>query len=473
MADITTNTLKIGDNNLILRDADAQAKIATLEADTNTLKEDFTVLEDLIGVQIVEVTNLLGNHGNFEDFALSSSNWYNTYNESTASVTDNVLTFNANRQFGSLRHSFNAVADHKYYFFGMIKSDSPYVSISINVSSPIANPIGDNTFEYLSGIFTPSSTGSNSFVIVDSRSTTGTIYAEKCGVIDLTDCFGTGQEPKKDQMDEAMHEIGDFIVNGVLSFVSSTAKAYENKKILFMGDSITAANINSNGWCKYFNEIMNPSKSVNVAVSGATWSDNENTVYDGNPSTYDQTNNTIGNQVEKIVRGKDSSDTNYSHVADYDEFDIIIISAGTNDGNSMFDTSFFRDSLVDTWSNPISYESINTKNAVGAMAYAYERLYTLYPDAEFYYCTPIQAYPAKKTWGSIQNKGSVMKEFGGYIPVTIIDTEKCGIFGNHEKYNTDGVDLYDGLHPNAHGARKMGVYNANAIIQTYLSKMTH
>lgn len=33
MADITTNTLKIGSNNLILRDADAQTRIATLEED--------------------------------------------------------------------------------------------------------------------------------------------------------------------------------------------------------------------------------------------------------------------------------------------------------------------------------------------------------------------------------------------------------------------------------------------------------
>lgn len=43
MADITTNTLKIGDNNLILRDADAQAKITTLKeeiAQKTGLSED-------------------------------------------------------------------------------------------------------------------------------------------------------------------------------------------------------------------------------------------------------------------------------------------------------------------------------------------------------------------------------------------------------------------------------------------------
>ena len=42
MADITTSTLKIGDNNLVLRDADAQAKIATNTQDISSLKEDIS-----------------------------------------------------------------------------------------------------------------------------------------------------------------------------------------------------------------------------------------------------------------------------------------------------------------------------------------------------------------------------------------------------------------------------------------------
>lgn len=46
MADIVTNTLQIGSNNLVLRDADAQTRITTLEADTSTLKEDITQVID-------------------------------------------------------------------------------------------------------------------------------------------------------------------------------------------------------------------------------------------------------------------------------------------------------------------------------------------------------------------------------------------------------------------------------------------
>ena len=44
MADITTSTLKIGDNNLVLRDADAQAKIATNTQDISSLKGNLTKL---------------------------------------------------------------------------------------------------------------------------------------------------------------------------------------------------------------------------------------------------------------------------------------------------------------------------------------------------------------------------------------------------------------------------------------------
>ena len=47
------------------------------------------------------------------------------------------------------------------------------------------------------------------------------------------------------------------------------ARPYYGKKILFMGDSITELNVLDRGWCKYFNEIIQPSLFVNTAVAGA------------------------------------------------------------------------------------------------------------------------------------------------------------------------------------------------------------
>ena len=55
---------------------------------------------------------------------------------------------------------------------------------------------------------------------------------------------------------------------------------YDNKNILFMGDSITALGTNKRGWIRYFNEIIKPEHFVNVAVPGATIEDKEGTVYD-------------------------------------------------------------------------------------------------------------------------------------------------------------------------------------------------
>ena len=459
------------DSSLTVAGACADAK-ATGDA-INALNSSVESLAETSGITVYEAVNILGTDGNFEDFTLSASTWYKANSEATASVENNVLTFNANKQFGSLRHNFQVTEGHLYYLFATVRTttESPY--ISINVGDPLLTPVNDGNWNFVSGIYTAVSTQTVSFIISDSSSVEvqQPIYVQKCGVIDLTAMTGAGNEPSLNIMNEAMHTLNDFIVSGYIFLKRTIPQPYENKKILFMGDSITAANLNNNGWCKYFNAIINPSKSVNVAVSGAVWHDYEDTVYDGNPSTYNQTNNTIGNQVEKIARGKDTTNPNYLHVEDYDEFDVIIISAGTNDSKSDFSTDDIKPSLVDsTWGNPLPYTSIDTHNAVGAMIYAYERLYTMYPDASYFYCTPIQTYPPKKLWGENQYKGDVMKSTGDYIPPIIIDTEKCGIFGNQEHYDTEGVSLYDGLHPNAHGAKLMGEYNANAIIKYFLGR---
>lgn len=58
MADITTNTLKIGDNNLVLRDADAQAKIATNTQDISSLKEDLDVFSTDYVVPVFKATTI-------------------------------------------------------------------------------------------------------------------------------------------------------------------------------------------------------------------------------------------------------------------------------------------------------------------------------------------------------------------------------------------------------------------------------
>jgi hypothetical protein len=51
-----------------------------------------------------------------------------------------------------------------------------------------------------------------------------------------------------------------------------------------------------------------------------------------------------------------------------------------------------------------------------------------------------------------------------YSGQMMIDTFRCGINGVGETVGSNGEYLYDGLHPNANGAKKIGFYNASKII---------
>jgi len=54
MADIVTNTLQIGNDNLILRDADAQEKVTSLKEDINDL--GLSVVDGKLNITYQEVS---------------------------------------------------------------------------------------------------------------------------------------------------------------------------------------------------------------------------------------------------------------------------------------------------------------------------------------------------------------------------------------------------------------------------------
>jgi lysophospholipase L1-like esterase len=235
-----------------------------------------------------------------------------------------------------------------------------------------------------------------------------------------------------------------------------------------MGDSITKLGTGSRGWVKYFNEVIQPEKTVIVAENSATLTDRSATVYDGNPvfnGADNNINNVLGNQVEKILRGKDTTNPNYSTVADYTDFDMIFIAIGTNDGNPYGDieASFFADGVV------VPVASVDRKTWHGAFRYCIENLQRVYPNATIFVCTPIQAVEATRSYSSIKTKGEYLKQLCARMSVNCIDTFMCGICGMYEVKNAEGRDLIDGLHPNVSGAKKIGKYNAAEVIKHYLS----
>ena len=248
-----------------------------------------------------------------------------------------------------------------------------------------------------------------------------------------------------------------------MQVVMKQKSAFTGKKILFLGDSITALNTSERGWVRYFNEIIQPERFVNLSVSSARWCDYEDSVYDGNPvfSGPDQNhNNVMGNQVEKLIRGKDKTSPHYKEVTAYADFDMILIACGTNDGvpSGDMEGSFTSENEM------VAIEELDRRAFASAFRYSIEKLQQLYPAAKIYICTPIQGYITTRSYAQSKAKGDYLKLLAGRMSLEVIDTFCCGICDIYEKKNANGRYLIDGLHPNAAGAKKIGVFNASAVI---------
>lgn len=234
--------------------------------------------------------------------------------------------------------------------------------------------------------------------------------------------------------------------------------SYQGKKILLLGDSITAYG----QWVSRFKEITKPDTLVSVAVAGATISDNIGTKYNGNPSSKAKKNNTLGNQVEKIKNKKKQK------IKSYQEFDSIIIFAGTNDSLSKFKNVDIEKQFTTTKSKYKSLNSADKKTIAGSMRYIVETLQTLYPNAQIFICTTIQSAEDIKGYRSnYYIKNTVLKEIAYRLSVPVIDVGECGIYGRYEVKGSEGKYLYDGLHPNSKGGKLLGEYIVRKYIEWY------
>lgn len=237
---------------------------------------------------------------------------------------------------------------------------------------------------------------------------------------------------------------------------------YANKKLLTLGDSISAYNLDSlQCWQRYFMDEISVFKFVNVAVPGATICDKADTpAYDGTTNTVAK--NVLGNQVEKLIRGKDETNPNYSRVEDYQDFDIIIIAAGTNDNYDNFGT--IETAFVDN-GDVVDVNDTDRTTWAGAFRYITSKLSALYPNAQIFISTPIQSAwnDANRTYAITKSKRDELVELCDRVSLPLIDTFKCGILNINETVNENGVDLIDGLHPNKNGAQKIGFFIANEL----------
>ena len=227
-------------------------------------------------------------------------------------------------------------------------------------------------------------------------------------------------------------------------------KQWEDKNIMVLGDSITEIEI---GWVQRFKQIIKPKTWTNLAVGGAKWCNEDNTVIDG---TTSGDNNVISNQVYKAINGS------------YPTPDIIIISAGTNDWRDT--TEDIEKQFTNRSNSYIPLSSVDLKSWSGAIRYAIEKLSTKWLNVQIFICTPNQATEGKKAYISIRDKGKIIKDVCHRLSIPVLDVGgECGICGLYENNNgSNGRYLWDGLHENSSGAYKHGEYIAKQIASRYV-----
>ena len=259
---------------------------------------------------------------------------------------------------------------------------------------------------------------------------------------------------------------------------SSILPKWKGLKILTLGDSITAMG-GVNGWTYWIKKYLLADKVVNVSVAGATWQDKvANQTYDGNPQPSTD-GNVMGNQVQKVLNAKANGD------ADYQDFDVITFSFGTNDSvdfsvqtkesvESQFITNYAQNNFT-----VVPIDNVNRQTLAGAMRYGFQKLHEAYPNAVIFMCTPTQE--CYETFDSIYQKGDFINFVADRLGAETIDTRRCGIRNIYESQTTIDydhpeqsgaapiqTDLLDGIHTNENGAKKIAKYNAREIMKYFM-----
>ena len=406
--------------------------------------------------------NLMGDVGKFSP----TNTWYSTAGATGYSATKGVATFTSTAQYGGIKmtNPIQQIANHRYLLFGRIKASHP-ICLSFDGVGAVFS-VGGNDFEYISNIFTTTTTATRYVTITDNNASGfGTIQAKEIGVIDLTMMYGDNI-PVKTTLDAkvspmgfvSLSEAGKLAIElySQVNTLDNTVTNLENFvdtrtfKVIALGDSITAFGTGSRGWLKYFKERINCDIIANVAVDGAWLNDKVSaTVYDGNPQPGDNNLNVLGNQVQKIINNN------------YDAPDLILIAVGTNSGISITEQQikevYFDNGFV-------ALEDVDRTTSAGAYRWCLEKLHTKYPDAIIIWFSPIHgAEPTMKSASSIVAWGESLRIATAITGQQYIESYRCGICGYKEVMNAEGEYLQDGLHPNAKGAKKLGYYNASQV----------
>lgn len=246
--------------------------------------------------------------------------------------------------------------------------------------------------------------------------------------------------------------IGIFSI-GIGIFIGMTTVKIEktsinNKKVLFLGDSITEF---SYMWRDEFIKVTGLKNIGCYAKGGATWREEISQNKD-----IKVANNNIPNQVRQILKDQ------------VEDPDIIIISAGGNDWAMDSELTEVLESQFENSIGQVDVNQIQKNTFPGAIRWSVEKLKKRYPDAMIFLATNIQSAYEYKTYSSTKLKADITKKTAERMSVFVIDAfSLSGIYGNEEKPGKNGKYLQDGVHPNKKGGIRLGRCYANEVLKYY------
>lgn len=166
------------------------------------------------------------------------------------------------------------------------------------------------------------------------------------------------------------------------------------KRVLILGDSLSANSLGYGGWCNYFHSMFMPKEWINYASGGETLTDTSSNfgsayITGGDNSvikameTYLDAMGTTENEADIVMI--------YAGVNDYDKTSpyryVTSTDLGTDDRDDYYEDNFFTDDSTGTL---LSLSTISRSKAIGALRYIVERLGEQLPNAKFYILTPPQ-----------------------------------------------------------------------------------
>ena len=231
--------------------------------------------------------------------------------------------------------------------------------------------------------------------------------------------------------------------------IDQSSKSTKGKTILIFGDSITetdsmnddCSNYVENvwqSWATFAKEILQVGKMWNIARRGASYKD----------LWYVEERQKISHQISSaIASGKTA--------------DIIVISAGTNDGAA--GSAYTGD--YTTAMSKTSLEELDRTNLYEAIRWAMWTLKTHYPDAVCFVATPIQRADREPIPELTE---AIIKMANRYNFIVIPAESESGIIRDNEVWEAEGHDLIDGLHPNENGQKKLARLYCSYILKHYI-----